>query len=396
MNPIFDPLYYIENKDKVYKKGGGGSIDTSGLESATNRAIDLQKQMYDTTREDVRPWYDMGVGTVGLLSDLLGVSGGSIKSRDTLYNNLKDQYTTTNTSTIGGYQGVLPESLRGVNLDLVRSKHSQAGLQNMPFTDIPVNEMTDESLINWMLDQRASLVKDPENGAMKEQMWRDWLTNFQDGGEYQRTKTETITDYDALNAAVDEALANQTMPDNYGELLERFDMDKFEADPSYQFRQDEANKALQRQMAAQGVTLGGGGYGEINPQAARALQELNQNLASQEYGNAYQRYTADQLNKFNMLMGAAGMGQGTTGIMAGAGQNYANYAGNAMQDLAGAQLNAQMASGGGGSMFSNLLGTMGGTLISGNTPWGNIFGGGGGGFNKPAGYGWSGGTFYGG
>ena len=34
-------------------------------------------------------------------------------------------------------------------------------------------------------------------------------------------------------------------------------MDEYKADPGYQFRQDEAQKA-ERQMAAQGVTLGGG------------------------------------------------------------------------------------------------------------------------------------------
>ena len=66
------------------------------------------------------------------------------------------------------------------------------------------------------------------------------------------------------------------------------------------------------------------GAGQINPQAYRAMNELTQNLASQEYGNAYQRYTADNLNKFNMLMGAAGMGShpNSAGIMAQTGQNY--------------------------------------------------------------------------
>ena len=108
-------------------------------------------------------------------------------------------------------------------------------------------------------------------------------------------------------------------------------------------------------MSAQGVTMGGGGAGEINPQVARALQEQSQGLASQEYGNAYNRYNNDQLNTFNMLMGVSGAGQGVTNQMANAGQQYATNTGNLNTGLASSQLNAQMAADAQPSMFDNLL-----------------------------------------
>ena len=170
------------------------------------------------------------------------------------------------------------------------------------------------------------------------------------------TPSSQSVDYSALNAAVEARLADQDTPDGYGSLLERFDLSKFQEDPSYQYRQDQSNKALERAMAAQGVTLGGGGYGTINPQVASALQEQNQNLASQEYGSAYDRYNLDKASLYSMLMGASGLGQNATNTMAGAGTNYANSATDLYTSLAGAQQNAAIAKASRPSMFGQILG----------------------------------------
>tara|TARA_R110002020_G_scaffold10785_5_gene40950 strand:- start:1742 stop:2935 length:1194 start_codon:yes stop_codon:yes gene_type:complete len=296
-------------------KGGGGGIDTSGMEDATKQATALQKEIYDLTREDVQPWYQAGVGGLSKLSDLLGISGGSVQDRQGIYDELLPQYAQQEqTQTQGGGQWL------GKNGGLYSNQ----------------------------LDAANSFARgDSEKVAQ-----------LADAIEYIPTTTTTIdtTDYDALNAAVDERLGSQGTPEGYGSLLERFDMDKFEQDPGYQFRQDEARKALERQMAAQGITLGGGGVGEINPQAARAMEELSQGLASQEYGSAYDRYNIDQTNTYNRLAGIAGMGQQSTGQMAGAGQNYATNVGNLQTGLASAQLNAAQAQASKPSMFSQLLG----------------------------------------
>ena len=60
--------------------------------------------------------------------------------------------------------------------------------------------------------------------------------------------------------------------------------------PAYQFRQQEAQRALERSAASRGGLLSG--------QFAKALQERSQGLASEEFGNA-----------FNRLSGVVGMGQ---------------------------------------------------------------------------------------
>jgi hypothetical protein len=62
------------------------------------------------------------------------------------------------------------------------------------------------------------------------------------------------------------------------------------SNPAYQFRQQEEQKALERSAASRGGLLSG--------QFAKALQERSQGVASQEFGNA-----------FNRLSGVVGMGQ---------------------------------------------------------------------------------------
>lgn len=321
---------------------GGGGIDTSGLEEATNRAINIQQQNYEQTREDVQPWYNLGVGAVGRLSDLLGVTGGSVQDRQQIYNELLPQYTQTQT-TGGANQYVDPNTGQIINISDMGAFASNlvsgydAKRQGNDYTYSSAIDMLSKGQYDQGLEQL---------GYRPAQTSRD------------------VTDYEALNAAVDSRLGSQETPDDYGSLLERFDLSKFEEDPSYQYRQEQANKALERSMAAQGVTLGGGGYGELNPQVASALQEQNQNLASMEYGNAYNRYVNDQLNIYNMLAGAAGMGQASTGQMAQVGaQTAANTAG-LTTDLASAQLNAQIANQSRPSMFSTLLGGVGQAALS--------------------------------
>ena len=327
---------------------GGGGVDTSGLEEATNRSIDLQKEIFDLTREDVQPWYQMGVGATDKLSDLLGISGGSVQSREDIYNDLSPQYTTTTPAQNDG--------MYVTNNGLVVDMNNREQYYNRY-----ANKFNLDGINKDVFGIAGGKYDTGDFDYLEQLGWKPMAA----------TSAVSTTDHDALNTAVEERLAQQgETPEGFGSLLERFDMDKFEVDPGYQFRQDESNKALERSMAAQGVTLGGAGYGDINPSAMRASQELNQNLASQEYGNSYNRYVQDNLNTFNMLTGASGMGQGSTGILATGGQNYATNVGNLTTGLASAQLNADLQNQSSGSMFGNLLGSVS-PLYSGATGQGN-------------------------
>lgn len=114
-------------------------------------------------------------------------------------------------------------------------------------------------------------------------------------------------------------------------------------DPGYGFRLSEGMKALERSAAARGGLLSGG--------TGRALTRYGQDVASQEYGAAY-----------NRLAGLADVGPRAAGVMSGLGQAYAGAAGQNL--MAGGQAAAQGLLGAGGARASGYMG-MANTLAGG-------------------------------
>jgi len=128
---------------------------------------------------------------------------------------------------------------------------------------------------------------------------------------------------------------NRNAP-GYGSMSKNFTMADFQADPGYAFRMTEGLKALDRQAAARGGLISGG--------ALKAAQGYGQDLASQEYLNAFNRFQTNRTNLLNPLQSIAGAGQTATNTLSQAGQNMgtnvANYMGNAGQAQAGAVTSA--------------------------------------------------------
>jgi hypothetical protein len=65
-----------------------------------------------------------------------------------------------------------------------------------------------------------------------------------------------------------------------------FGMPQFQADPGYNFRMAEGMKALERSAAARGLLQSGG--------TLKGIQQYGQNVASDEYQNAFSRYMLEQ------------------------------------------------------------------------------------------------------
>ena len=101
-----------------------------------------------------------------------------------------------------------------------------------------------------------------------------------------------------------------------------FGMKQFTADPGYGFRLAEGQKALDRQAAARGGLISGG--------ALRAAQRYGQEMGSQEYTNAFNRYQTERQARLNPLQSLAGMAQTSVGQLGAAGQSYATGAGEAI------------------------------------------------------------------
>lgn len=115
--------------------------------------------------------------------------------------------------------------------------------------------------------------------------------------------------------------SNRNAP-GYGSLSRNFSLSDFQADPGYGFRMSEGMKALDRQAAARG--------GLISGPALKAAQRYGQDLASQEYLNAFNRFQTNRTNLLNPLQAIAGTGQTATNTLSQAGQNMGTNVSNAM------------------------------------------------------------------
>lgn len=109
-----------------------------------------------------------------------------------------------------------------------------------------------------------------------------------------------------------------------------FGMDQFKADPGYAFRMSEGMKGLERSAAARGGLLSGG--------TLKGIQRYGQDLGSQEYQNAFNRYQTERNARLNPLQSLAGVGQTSTNQLGAAGQSMASGVGEALG--AGAQARA--------------------------------------------------------
>lgn len=141
--------------------------------------------------------------------------------------------------------------------------------------------------------------------------------------------------------------------------MKPFSMADYQADPGYAFRMSEGMKALENSAAARGGLLSGN--------MLRGAQQYGQDLASNEYQNAFNRYQTNQGNQFNRLASMAGLGQTANAALGQAGQNYASSAGNIGMSNAANQANAALMAG--QARASSMQG-LGQAL--GGVNWGNV------------------------
>jgi hypothetical protein len=135
-----------------------------------------------------------------------------------------------------------------------------------------------------------------------------------------------------------------------GDLVRPFSMADYQADPGYGFRLSEGMKAMDRSAASRGGLLSGA--------TLKNAQRYGQDLASQEYQNAYNRFGSNQATQRNALAGLTGFAPTAAQQLNASGANYAanvnelgastarNYAG---ADLTGAAARQSAYAGAGGA-----------------------------------------------
>lgn len=139
--------------------------------------------------------------------------------------------------------------------------------------------------------------------------------------QYKDTVARQKPFYDVgVNALPD--LVNASKYTNFG-------MDQFQADPGYAFRLSEGQKQLDRTAASRGGLLSGG--------ALKAATRYGQEMGSQEYTNAFNRYQAERTARLAPLQALTGMGQTTAQQVSNAGQTMATNVGNDITNSAAAR-----------------------------------------------------------
>lgn len=146
-------------------------------------------------------------------------------------------------------------------------------------------------------------------GDANDLLWREYQQNREDLTPYR------MAGYGALGGLVD-----MTTP---GKQLDRLRLD-----PGYDFRLSEGQQALDSKLRAGGKFYSGTGI--------KAAADYNQNFASNEFNNAY-----------NRLAALAGTGQSATNTTAQLGQNTAQQAANNTVDIGNARASGYGAIAGG-------------------------------------------------
>lgn len=190
-----------------------------------------------------------------------------------------------------------------------------------------------------------------ENRALQERLYNQQL-------EYLKTQDVYNQGITAQNQAnfqpyIDSGkqglgLLTNEITDPNSQLNSKFDASSLANDPGYQFRLSQGQNTLNNSLAAKGGLLSGA--------ALKATDQFSQGLASDEYNNAYQRFTNDKSNRYSMLSGLANYGlQGATGFAGGSPQStsgsqlanitgqYGNTLGSIISNGANNQSNITMA-----------------------------------------------------
>lgn len=160
---------------------------------------------------------------------------------------------------------------------------------------------------------------------------------------------------------------------DFGSMSRDFGMQDYQQDPGYQFRLEQGAKALERAGAAKG--------GQLSGAQLKGLTDFNSGMASQEYGNAYNRFMQNRTTKFGQLSNLAGLGQSSVGQTGALGANTAGQMGN---NLMGASNMAGAAGIAGANAWGGAFNSMGnswmqymnrpqsGAFVQGSTPSGYV------------------------
>ena len=139
--------------------------------------------------------------------------------------------------------------------------------------------------------------------------------------------------------------ALNTLTGRMPDLNRRFSMADFQQDPGYGFRLSEGIKGIDRSAAARGLLQSGG--------TLKGVNRFAQDYASNEYGNAYNRYNQDNSTEFNRLAALSGIGQTATQQVGNYGMSTAQNVGQTQVGMGNARASGYV---GGANAINSAIG----------------------------------------
>jgi hypothetical protein len=173
-------------------------------------------------------------------------------------------------------------------------------------------------------------------------------------------------DQNAMSNYRPQQVATQQSPD-FGRYARDFGMADFQQDPGYAFRLSEGQKALDRSAAARGGLMSGG--------ALKAAARYGQDMGSQEYNNAFNRYQTNRANQLQPLGSLMASGQSAASNQGSAAGQYGSNVGNVYMNQGINQGNAMLA---GSQARTSAYGDIAKMYGNNRPDFGNLFGEGGG------------------
>jgi hypothetical protein len=308
-----------EAAERAAETGATGAVRVAEIEAESNeKAAELQAQAYiDAARE-----LELGaVGAGGIEEGALTRAPGPITQAElSQFNEAVATGRFDDAARIAVATGVAPETVtQYINSNL-------AGL-NLP---APVTQTNVSELMS-----RAQL----ESGGIRagteiEARAAEQAAGEVAGGETRATVLQQKRMDDALtkqrNLLSPYSTAGATAVNRLstglatgGEFAKPFTLTNFTADPGYAFRLSEGQKALERQSAARGGLMSGG--------ALKAATRFGQEMGSQEFQNAFNRYYAERQAQLDPLFQLYSGGLAASGDLASAegtaGRVTADYLG---------------------------------------------------------------------
>jgi hypothetical protein len=132
-------------------------------------------------------------------------------------------------------------------------------------------------------------------------------------------------------------LSDRTNAAEYGSAARDFGMSDFQADPGYGFRMSEGMKALENSAAARGNLLSGS--------TLKGIQRFGQDLGSQEYQNAFNRFQTNRASRLNPLQSLMGSSQSAANTLTSAAGEYGRNVGENLIGMGNARASGYIGQG---------------------------------------------------